>query len=218
MALIYDTWMSPTKLEILADWLPKQAWFEGDASRLKPVGAYRFDDPEGEVGIEGHLVTAGGSTVYHVPVTYRGAALAEGEQFLMGTPEHGVHGQRWVYDAMGDPVFRQVLATAIAQGGTQAEEETAEADGSRSARPIETHVTGSGVAGAMVPELWAVQVRDEDGVTYAQTNLAALAVKRIATREGSGPMGSETLSATWPGHETPSVIAIMHVGARDLHE
>ncbi|WP_217133953.1 CG0192-related protein [Leucobacter chinensis] len=218
MALIYETWMSPTKLEILASWLPKQPWFEGDASQLRAVGAYRFDDPEGEVGVEGHLVTAGDETVYHVPVTYRGAPLAEGEAFLMSTTEHGVHGTRWVYDAMGDPVYRHVLAVAIAQGGTEANEQTALEGGGSEPRQVTTHVRGSGEPGAVVPDFSGGQVTSEDGISYAQTPFAALAVKRVATRAGSGPEGAEVLTVTWPGHETPEVLAIMHVGARDLDE
>jgi hypothetical protein len=37
---------------------------------LERVGAYRFDDPVGEVGIETHLVRAG-ERLLHVPLTYR---------------------------------------------------------------------------------------------------------------------------------------------------
>ncbi|QIK62774.1 hypothetical protein G7068_05870 [Leucobacter viscericola] len=159
MSLIYaSTTLRPSKLELLAEWLPTQAWFEGDAAQLASVGAYRFDDPEGEVGIEGHLLTAGSDTVYHVPLTYRGAALEDGEPFLVGTMEHGVLGTRWVSDATGDPVYRSALAAAIAQGGHEATLETVNAEGQTSVRETATHVRGSGSEGSPVPELWAASV------------------------------------------------------------
>lgn len=210
MALIYETTMSPTKLEMLAEWLPGQFWFEGDASQLASVGAYRFDDPDGEVGMEGHLLTAGDDVVYHVPLTYRGAALDGGEEFLLSTTEHGVLGTRWVYDAMGDPVYRAVLATTIAQGGNEAEEFIALDDGGTRPRDIFTKLRGSGEPDGQVPELWAAKVFNEDGLTHAQTGFASLTIKRIATREGTGPQGAQVLQATWPGHHSETVIAILH--------
>jgi hypothetical protein len=62
--------ITPTKPELLATWLPTQPWF-GDASALRLVGAYRFDDPDGAVGMETHLVRAGDGPVLQVPLTYR---------------------------------------------------------------------------------------------------------------------------------------------------
>jgi hypothetical protein len=52
MALIYHATLTPTKLELLARWLPKQPWFAGEsASGLTNIAAFRFDDPDGEVGV-----------------------------------------------------------------------------------------------------------------------------------------------------------------------
>lgn len=214
MAIMFKTTMVPTKMELIAAWLPGQSWFEDDIETLTPVGAYRFDDPEGEVGMEGHLLTAGDGTVYHVPVTYRGAPLDDGDEFLIGTSEHGVHGKRWIYNAMGDPVYRMVLGTVISQGGTEAEEFTEHEDGSLTPREIRTRLYGSGTEGAPVPELWAANVTDEDGITYANTGFASLAIKRIATRAGDGPDDAQVLRATWPGQDTPQVIAILHTSGR----
>lgn len=210
MALIYGTTLNPSKLDLIGGWLAQQTWFDGDISELTSIGAYRFDDPEGEVGMEGHLLQAGDDAVYHVPVTYRAGPLAEAEAFLIGTTEHGVLGTRWFYNAMGDPVYRSVLATTIAQGGTEAEEEVAQKDGSTKNREIFTKLRGSGQAGAMVPDLSAARITDEDGLTYANTGLASLAIKRVATREGDGPEGAEVIRATWPGNDEPAVIAVLH--------
>jgi hypothetical protein len=51
MAVMHPTTLVPSKLELLAAWLPSQPWFDGDASRLESLGAYRFDDPVGDVGL-----------------------------------------------------------------------------------------------------------------------------------------------------------------------
>ncbi|MEV8595866.1 1,4-alpha-glucan branching protein [Streptomyces sp. NPDC052012] len=117
MSFIHRTTMTPTKLELLTGWLPKQSWYAGDAEKpeLVRAGGFRLDDPEGEVGIEFMVVvdTAGREPVaYLVPLAYRGAALegAPGEA-LLGTAEHGVLGTRWIYDGVHDPVVTaQLLA------------------------------------------------------------------------------------------------------------
>jgi hypothetical protein len=78
-------------------WLPSRPWFTGDGE-LQQVGAYRFDDTAGEVGLEALLVQSGGGEVMHVPLTYRGMPLPGADEFLVGTAEHSVLGARWVYD------------------------------------------------------------------------------------------------------------------------
>jgi hypothetical protein len=105
MALIHKATLNPTKLQLLTSWLPRQTWITGEAD-VEQVGAYRFDDPAGVVGIEAFLLQARDGSVFHVPLTYRGAPLAGAEEFLIGTAEHSVLGTRWVYDGCGDPVGR----------------------------------------------------------------------------------------------------------------
>ncbi|MHC6222488.1 maltokinase N-terminal cap-like domain-containing protein [Arthrobacter sp. MMS24-S77] len=83
------------------------------------LGAYRFDDPDGEVGLETHLVSHGGN-VYQVPLSYRGSELAGAEDSLLGTMAHSVLGKRWVYDACADPVYVVELATAMLTGQREA--------------------------------------------------------------------------------------------------
>jgi len=115
MATIHDTTMAPTKLQLLAGWLPRQPWYldPGRPPALARAGGFRLDDPAGEVGIEFMLVTAGDRT-YVVPMTYRAAPLPEAEEGLIGTSEHGVLGTRWIYDAEHDPVAAaQLLAFVI---------------------------------------------------------------------------------------------------------
>jgi hypothetical protein len=118
MAVIHHTTLVPTKLELLAGWLPAQSWYTGTGTPdLARAGGFRLDDPAGEVGIEFIIVTDGDAT-YHVPLTYRAAPL-EGATPI-GTMEHGVLGTRYVYDGPEDPVLRTTLI-ALVQGQVQAQ-------------------------------------------------------------------------------------------------
>ncbi len=147
MAILHaDADITPTKPELLAAWVPAQPWFVGDATALEHVGAYRFDDPDGEVGMETHLVRAGDGPILQVPWTYRGAPLDGAESHLVGTMEHTVLGSRWIYDAIGDPVYQSVLATTILTGGTHAELEREFADGHTEIMEPSVRVKGSGSA------------------------------------------------------------------------
>lgn len=97
---------------------------------LKKVTSYRFDDPEGKVGAEIHIVAAG-DRVFQVPLTYRGVELAGADKHLISTMEHSILGTRWVYDGMGDPHFRQRLDHAIATAGTSAKQYRVDDEGNR---------------------------------------------------------------------------------------
>jgi Maltokinase N-terminal cap domain len=127
MSIIHRTTLEPSKLELLASWLPAQSWYLGEGSEpvLAKAGGFRLDDPRGEVGIEFMAVSdaSGGSTVtYHVPVTYRGAPLEGAEDALVGTSEHGVLGRRWVYDGAHDPVLvTQLFALVVGAAEPQAQ-------------------------------------------------------------------------------------------------
>ncbi|MEV6115345.1 1,4-alpha-glucan branching protein [Streptomyces sp. NPDC052109] len=118
MAVIHDTTLKPTKLELLTEWLPSRPWYRGgpEAPVLTRSGGFRLDDPEGEVGIEFMVATDTSTpepTAYLVPLTYRGAPLEAAEHALVGTMEHGVLGRRWVYDGAHDPVLVAELLSLI---------------------------------------------------------------------------------------------------------
>jgi hypothetical protein len=127
MATVHATTMAPTKLELLTRWLPRQPWYRGTGTpQLARAGGFRLDDPAGEVGIELMLVTDGtgaGATTYFVPLTYRGAALDEAADGLLGTSEHGVLGTRWIYDAEHDPVATAQLLAFVA-GAVEAQRQS----------------------------------------------------------------------------------------------
>ncbi|HST64162.1 MAG TPA: hypothetical protein VLM05_03145, partial [Mycobacteriales bacterium] len=112
MALLHNAQVTPTKLDALTAWVPGRIWAAGlDASALSSAGAYRFDDPDGEVGIETLLVRTADGVLLQVPLTYRGAPLDGAEDALVCTMDHSVLGPRWIYDGCADPVGVRALAT-----------------------------------------------------------------------------------------------------------
>jgi maltokinase-like protein len=123
MAVIHNTTMSPTKLELLQAWLPAQPWYRGTGRepQLAKAGGFRLDDPAGAVGIEFMVVTDGSAspaTSYLVPMTYRAGPLEAAGDALIGTAEHGVLGPRWIYDGPHDPVLVAQLV-ALIQGAAE---------------------------------------------------------------------------------------------------
>ncbi|OFT94057.1 hypothetical protein [Brevibacterium sp. HMSC24B04] len=131
MAILYNVELSPGKIELVEEWLPKQPWANVEpGTKLSRVSSFRFDDPAGEVGVEFHLVkvadddgaTEGAGTIYQVPVTYRGAPLAGAEDDLITEMDHPVLGHRWVYDGAADPVCVLETLRAIVTGGRSVDE------------------------------------------------------------------------------------------------
>jgi hypothetical protein len=201
MAILYQATLSPSKLTLLNDWLPSRPW-SGGAADTQSVGAYRFDDPAGEVGMEAFLLKAADGSVLHVPLTYRGAPLAGAEGFLLGTMEHSVLGRRWVYDGCGDPVWATALAKTVLTGGTQVEE-FLEVDGRLQLREATATVWGSGTAGSQVSEIDAVSCHDEGLTTLVRAELLELVVIREV---GADLSAAQTLTGSWSGGG-PAVLA-----------
>lgn len=113
--------LTPHFREFLPGWIACQPWYTASGvPALTLVGAFRLEDPAGAVGIETHLLSDG-STLYQVPMTYRGAPLDGAEHALITTAEHSVLGRRWIYDAPADPVWvEQVLRLVRTEGVTEA--------------------------------------------------------------------------------------------------
>lgn len=125
LAVIHHTVLTPTKLELLASWLPTRSWYVGGHEpELAKAGGFRLDDPSGAVGIEFLVlndVSGAQPATYLVPLSYRGAPLDGAEHALVGTMEHGVLGRRWAYDGCHDPVLVAQLL-ALIEGKAQAQD------------------------------------------------------------------------------------------------
>jgi hypothetical protein len=208
MAIIHDTTMSPSKLELLTSWLPAQPWYvdRGREPELTKAGGFRLDDPQGEVGVEFMVVTDGSghqATTYQVPLTYRARALAGTGRGLIGTAEHGVLGRRWIYDGTCDPVLAAQLV-ALIQGDAQPQAQsvsntpdptvTGHPVTDESLTAIRSAVAASGPSGTDL----RIQTTDPDGRVNGQI---IVRINRILQpgdgAATAGEAGQPCLSATW---------------------
>jgi hypothetical protein len=218
MALLHQAELRPTKLELLAAWLPSRSWYPGPAGpELTRVVSYRFDDPAGAVGIETILVRAGDGPLVQVPLTYRGAPLDGAEPWLIGTTDHSVLGQRWVYDACGDPVYAKVLAHTMYTGAAQAEE-FVDVAGRLVRREPASSVSGTGTPEAAVPAIGTlVSVDDGDPTVIRAGGIdlepdlepdLELVIARVLDGSGALPAAAHpALTGTWDGQATPVALA-----------
>lgn len=205
MAIIHTATVNPSKLELLTTWLPSQHWFgEGEATDLVRVGSFRFDDPEGEVGVETLLVASKGA-VFQVPLTYRNSPLDGANASLIGTTEHSVLGKRWVYDATGDPVYASTLATTILTGQPQAEQ-LLEVGGQLELIAETVHLQGSGAPGTGVPIDMPAVSETVDDVTAIHAGHIDLLVSRVLDLSGL-TSGQNVLTATWDEQDVPVQLA-----------
>src|SRR4051812_19501682 len=172
MALVHRAELRPTKLELLSGWLPGRPWYPAStAAGLERVASYRFDDPDGEVGVETMLVRAGGGPLVQIPLTYRGAPLPGADAWLVGACEHSVLGPRWVYDGCADPVYAQALATAILTGSGQAAQYI-DIDGRLETLPASMSVTSAGTPAAAVHTITGItETLDQDPTVIVTDSL-----------------------------------------------
>ena len=218
MALLHTAEITPSKTELLTSWAPTQPWFVGDAGvSVTNLAAYRFDDPEGQVGIETILITAGDGPVLQVPVTYRDAPLAGAEASLITTMQHTVLGKRWVYDATGDPAYLAAVATAALTGGRQAEL-TIEIDGQMVVREPTAVVAGSGTpggTGVTPPAVADISIHQEPGATTVTAGSLRIVVARVLGDDdvlaslAPHAASNEVLAGTWA--EQPTLRALVLV-------
>jgi hypothetical protein len=124
----------PSFREFLPAWVAAQPWYRGDGvPTLSIVAVARIQDPAGQVGMESHLITDG-RTVYHVPMTYRGAPLPTGAG-LITTARHSELGPRWLYDAEHDPLWRTEMLRLM-ETGSATEPQAPDGPGAGIARGI----------------------------------------------------------------------------------
>ncbi|MFE9174131.1 1,4-alpha-glucan branching protein [Streptomyces kebangsaanensis] len=218
MAVIHRTTLEPTKLELLASWLPSRPWYQGgaDAPRPAKAGGFRLDDPRGEVGIEFMIVNdASGPrpVTYLVPLTYRGAPLDGADSALVGTAEHGVLGRRWIYDGCQDPVLIAQLA-ALVEGRARAQAQ------STSDTPDQEVVRSCAGAGPL-PEL-TTATDTREGTELAAPDGTVLRLHRVLRPAPDGPLlpprtASGHVAGPWnlpDGTRAQGLFAVLHTGPR----
>jgi hypothetical protein len=214
VSIIHRTTLAPSKLELLAAWLPTRSWYRvtGRAPELAKAGGFRLDDPQGEVGIEFMMAVdaSGGDPVsYHVPMTYRGTPLDGAGDALIGTAEHGVLGKRWVYDGTRDPVLVAALV-ALIQGAAEPQAQ------SQSHLPDPTVRSHPASDLALTPSAFTVADgldQSELQVSVGTAGTLALNVPRVLRpvpdEAFSGTAGGGYVTATWRPDEGEAVRGIV---------
>ncbi|PRY67195.1 hypothetical protein B0I08_10790 [Glaciihabitans tibetensis] len=217
MAILHPAQVTPSKIELVQSWAPQQPFFKGDvAAELSVIASFRYDDPQGEVGIETLIVRVPEGELLHVPVTYRGAPLEGGEPWLIGTMEHSVLGSRWVYDAAGDPVYIAEIASAAFSGATEVDQ-FVNVDGVLVPKASTAHAVGTGavVRTFAVPSPGSVSTSFDGRATVVEAGDLRLAIVRRISEQttealrGYRPEGAEAHSiiATWDGQDRPFRLA-----------
>jgi hypothetical protein len=199
MALFHAATVTPTKNEVLASWIAAAPW--GDAqAEVDVVGSYRFDDPEGEVGLETFIVRVG-DRLLHLPLTYRGAPLEGGEDALLTEMEHTVLGTRWVYDGLLDPRYVIVLAGVSLTGQGEALG-MVEYEGDWRALPAAVRISGGGYTRAA--NVNGFTLEPGGGATAVLRNERfELSFHREVTTGAKPPIG---LTGSWERQQDPVVL------------
>jgi len=207
MATIHQATLSPSKLDLLCDYLPGIASLGavlGDS--VAQVGAYRFDDPAGEVGIETHILTSDAGGFLQIPLTYRAAPLLEAEEWFVGMTRHSVLGDRWVYNGAGDAVYVDQLVRTIVGGGSEVAEVVQTPDGPVERQPS-VHVRGSGDGSGQLADFGefssSISGREIEIVSGAGVARIALVL------DGQNDATSEQLrlTGTWASSPEPTLLA-----------
>ena len=202
MALFHVATVTPTKGELIAEWAPTQPWGPPTDVPIEVIGAYRFDDPEGRVGMEIHLATAG-DTLLHIPLTYRDEPLGGADDALIGEMQHSALGTRWVYDGLRDPRLVVMLA-AVAMTGQGEAIGMAEHDGRWYIAPSKVRIQGGGWTQERVPVDGFELKQDDSSKVELRNDRFDLTVFR---RPLAGPRPAIGLTATWEGLPNPVVLA-----------
>lgn len=202
MAIFHRATLTPTKADLIAKWAPTQAWGPSDAGPIELIGSYRFDDPDGRVGMETHLVSAG-DTLLQVPLTYRDAPLDGAEDALITEMQHSVLGTRWVYDGLRDPTFVLMLAGVAMTGQGEALGMVVH-DGRWYIAPSNVRIQGGGWTQERVPVDGFELESDEATASVLHNERFDLTLFR---RPVPGPRPAIGLTATWDGQRDAVVLA-----------
>ncbi len=202
MAIFHRATITPTKSELIAEWAPTRPWGPSVADPIEVVGSYRFDDPDGRVGMETHLVNAGGA-LFQVPLTYREEPLDGAADAFITEMEHSVLGTRWVYDGLRDPLFVVMLAGVTMTGQGEALG-MAVYEGRWYIAPSNVRIQGGGWTEERVPVDRFNLESDDANASVLRNDRFELTVFR---RPVPGPRPTMGLTATWNGSSGAVVLA-----------
>ena len=200
VAIFHRATLTPTKTELIATWVPTRPWARVGDDPIELIGSYRFDDPEGRVGIETHLVRAG-DAVLQVPLTYRDEPLRDGDA-LIAEMQHSALGTRWVYDGLRDPRFVIMLA-GVAMTGQGEALGMVEYDGRWHIAPSTVRIHGGGWTHERVPVDRFELISDDADGSLLRNDRFEITLFRRPAAGSPPPIG---LTATWPGNPTPVVL------------
>ena len=202
MAIFHRATITPTKEELIAEWAPTQPWGLPADVPIDVIGSYRFDDPDGRVGMETHLIDAEG-TLLQVPLTYRDEPLDGAADALITEMQHSVLGTRWVYDGLRDTRFVVMLA-AVAMTGQGEAIGMAVYDGRWYIAPSNVRIEGGG---------WTQERVPVDGFELGPDSSTDVALHNdrfdltFFRRPLPGPRPAIGLTATWNGQRHAVVLA-----------
>jgi hypothetical protein len=202
MAIFHRATISPTKEALLAEWAPTQLWGPPADLPIAVIGSYRFDDPDGRVGMETHLVDAAGMLL-QVPLTYRDEPLVGAENDLITKMQHSVLGDRWVYDGLRDPMLVVMLA-AVAMTGQGEALGMAVYDGRWYIAPSHVRIQGGGWTEERVPVDGFELESDDASRSVLRDDRFELIVFR---RPAPGPRPAIGLTGTWDGRGDAVILA-----------
>ena len=202
MAIFHRATITPTKAELIAAWAPTQPWGWAAAEAMDVIGSYRFDDPDGRVGMETHLVSSEGA-LFQVPLTYRDEPLDEAEDAFITEMQHSVLGTRYVYDGLRDPQFVVMLA-GVAMTGQGEALGMVVYDGRWYIAPSNVRIQGGGWSLERVPVDGFELAADEPTGSLLRNDRFDLTVFR---RPAPRPRPAMGLTATWSGQDEAVVLA-----------
>ncbi|SEE07321.1 CG0192-related protein [Ruania alba] len=207
MALLHRATLHPTKLELVAGWVPQQPWASG-AEPTEVVAAYRFDDPDGQVGLETLLVRTADGGLVQLPLTYRAAELAGAGEALIGTMEHSALGTRWVYDAPRDPVHIAALTAVMRDGGSGAE--LVDESGERIVRDTQAEVHGTGALRSrpVAPDRYEPDQRTNQSVSTTADGEFLVTYRRPLVASPSDGVRA-ALRGVWQGQAETVTLAVL---------
>lgn len=202
MAIFHRATITPTKGDLIAAWAPTTPWGPSPSDEIDLIGSYRFDDPDGRVGMETFLATAGG-TLFQIPLTYRDEPLDGAESALITEMQHSVLGTRWVYDGLFDPRFVLMLA-GVAMTGQGEALGMAVYEGRWYIAPSNVRIHGGGWTQERVPVDGFQLASDETSGSVLRNDRFELSFYRHPVTGHRPTIG---LTATWATDGDPVILA-----------